>query len=126
MLETRRSVLRIDERPRGGFDTVDLASLGEGQLRGIRADLGSPLWIANHPRLGVLAAHRFGSRYLEGLRGTAGPDVLLGNDADNLLDGAEGSDRLRGRRGSDICVGERKSDRFTSCERVRRSPPYNG
>jgi Ca2+-binding RTX toxin-like protein len=120
--ETRRSVLRADERPKGGFDTVDLASLGEGQLRGIRADLGSALWIASHPRVGVLAARRLGARYLEALRGTAGPDVLLGNDADNLLNGAEGSDRLRGRGGSDTCVGDRKSDRFTSCELVRRSP----
>ena len=111
VLETRRSVLRLLERARDGFDTVDLSSRWEGQLRGIRADLSRPLRIAEHPRVAVRSARRFGPRHLEGLRGTEGPDVLVGNAAANRLDGNVGRD---------TCVAQRKLDRVRNCERVRR------
>jgi Ca2+-binding RTX toxin-like protein len=118
--ETKRSVLRILERAAGGFDTVDLSVRWEGQLGGIRADLSAPLWVARHPRVGVVTAQRGGPRQLEGLRGTAGPDVLVGNDAANRLAGGDGSDRLVGRGGSDTCVVDPKYDHARGCERVRR------
>jgi len=121
--ETRRSVLRILESAGGGFDTVDLADRREGQAEGVRIDLSGASRILRAARIGVLAARPGGARHLEGIRGTAGADVLVGNAADNVMEGRWGRDRLIGGPGWDVCLTAHDGDRLRSCERVRRANP---
>lgn len=47
---------------------------------------------------------------VEGVRGGAGPDVLVGSAGDNVLHGGPGDDSLTGGRGSDSLVGGRGTD----------------
>jgi Ca2+-binding RTX toxin-like protein len=130
-LRTPWSLLRIAEAEHGGFDKVDAAELLltssvtasrlEGQLDFARVDLSSPDWIIRTEEVAVRSAGRGGARNLEGVRGTSGADVLIGNDANNFLEGRGGPDRLTGRRGIDTCVTLGDGDRLRGCERVRRT-----
>ena len=122
--EESRSMVRIDERAGGGFDTVDLAEGRglEGQLAGARIDLSGEVWIVRTPKVRALVSPRGGTRHLEGVRGTSYADVLIGNRANNLLDGGRGRDRILGGRGRDTCVlGRDERDAHRSCERLRRA-----
>jgi Ca2+-binding RTX toxin-like protein len=132
--DTRRSVLRILEPPRGGFDTVDVAerwvsssgggSRLEGQVTsGLRIDLTAPLWMVKARRVGALSAQRGGSRRLEGIRGTLYGDRLIGNAASNVLEGRQGRDRVFGKSGKDVCLTAKDGDYIRGCERTRRADP---
>jgi Ca2+-binding RTX toxin-like protein len=135
--KTPRSRLRIQESARSGLDTVNVAERWfshvsgryrlEGQIKsGVRADLSAPVWIVNAGRVGALTAKRGGSRHLEGLRGTAFPDKLIGNAAANILEGRQDHDRLLAGSGKDLCVTaltSRDRDVLSGCERTRRADP---
>ena len=62
---------------------------------------------------------------IENLEGGPGPDVLIGDDHDNLLVGGPDSDELRGSAGHDAADGGPGDDLCTdiedaaSCERLR-------
>ena len=67
---------------------------------------------------------------IEGAIGGAGPDVLIGNDAVNVLDGGNGGDRLVGRAGRDELVAGPGDDvldaRDGAADRLRCGPGNDG
>jgi Ca2+-binding RTX toxin-like protein len=84
----------------GGTDTLDMAGVG---LRGVWADL----------LFGLAASTPFGLQVVvnfENLLGSAGNDLLSGDDDANLLAGRNGNDSLSGRGGNDTLDGGAGSD----------------
>ncbi|MEZ5101251.1 MAG: calcium-binding protein [Thermoleophilia bacterium] len=116
----------IDERPGGGVDTI----VARGAEPFVRIDLAARSVVVRTRRLLVDVARPGGTAFLEGAVGTNGPDVLLGNAADNVLEGQLGRDTVRGGPGRDTCVIVRpgpsteNDDDLGSCERTPIGSPY--
>ncbi|WP_137181713.1 calcium-binding protein [Roseomonas sp. AR75] len=83
-----------------GFDVADWS--GDSTVTGVLANLGA---VAVGGVAGGSARDSSGATdtllSIEGLRGTAAADTLIGSDADNLLGGQRGADSLQGGLGDD-------------------------
>jgi hypothetical protein len=128
------SLVRVLERARGGRDTLDFAerfvsseissSRLEGQLdEGVTVDLSHPRFLVEAAVIEVVAARPGVSAHIEGARGTAYNDTLIGNRAANVLEGRHGGDVVRAGRGRDTCLVYRREDELVGCERVRAANP---
>jgi methionine-rich copper-binding protein CopC len=87
-----------------GVDTLDLSGWASNSRIDLRPGAYSS---ANQMTNNIAIAY---SAVIENATGGAGNDVLIGNDAANLLQGGEGNDDLQGSAGDDMLVGGTGND----------------
>ena len=102
-LSAYRTGLRIDLRPGQAsvFDRAQLAVLDQGSGRVAQGNVYNALQLGTDRR-----------SLIEQATGGEGADVIIGNQAGNLLRGRGGADFISGLAGNDMVVGGAGADRF--------------
>ena len=105
-----------------GGSGADLLEGGGGNDTASYADQGAPVSVTLNAGADDGAPGEGDAVNTENVRGTTGPDVLIGDDGPNALFGGDGDDTLQGRGSADALIGEGGRDSADYTDRAAGQP----